>query len=97
MYDLWVSHNFNQTKKIWKNYKCSRQYWFKWELFYKKTSRATNSNEFVNINFTCAPVLPELTEGALPNNDREIIASWITASSYKIGDEISFDFDKSEK
>ena len=96
MYDLRVSHNFGINEEDMKiinsldNIDLSESY------FIKKL-QITNSNEFVNIESLPEKlVLPKLTEGTLPNNDREIALVESLQSSYKIGDEISFILDKSE-
>ena len=96
MYDLRVSHNFGINEEDMKiinfmdNIDLSESY------FIKKL-QITNSNEFVNIESLPEKlVLPKLTEGALPNNDREIALVESLQGSYKIGDEISFISDKSE-
>ena len=96
MYDLRVSHNFGINEEDMKimnsldNVDLSESY------FIKKL-QITNSNEFVNIESLPEKlVLPKLTEGALPNDDREIALVESLQGSYKIGDEISFTSDKSE-
>ena len=96
MYDLRVSHNFGINEEDMKiintldNVDLSESY------FIKKL-QITNSNEFVNIESLPEKlVLPKLTEGTLPNNDREIALVESLQGSYKIGDEISFISDKSE-
>lgn len=96
MYDLRVSHNFGINEEDMKiinsldNVDLSESY------FIKKLQIA-NSNEFVNIESLPEKlVLPKLTEGALPNDDREIALVESLQGSYKIGDEISFTSDKSE-
>ena len=96
MYDLRVSHNFGINEEDMKiinsldNVDLSESY------FIKKLQIA-NSNEFVNIESLPEKlVLPKLTEGALPNDDREIALVESLQGSYKIGDEISFISDKSE-
>ena len=96
IYDLRVSHNFGINEEDMKiinsldNVDLSESY------FIKKL-QITNSNEFVNIeSLTEKLVLPKLTEGALPNDDREIALVESLQGSYKIGDEISFISDKSE-
>ena len=96
MYDLRVSHNFGINEEDMKiinsldNVDLSESY------FIKKL-QITNSNEFVNIESLPEKlVLPKLTEGALPNDDREIALVESLQGSYKIGDEISFISDKSE-
>ncbi len=67
------------------------------ESYFIKKLQITNSNEFVNIESLPEKlVLPKLTEGALPNDDREIALVESLQGSYKIGDEISFISDKSE-
>ena len=96
LYDLRVSHNFGINEEDMKiinsldNVDLSESY------FIKKLQIA-NSNEFVNIESLPEKlVLPKLTEGALPNDDREIALVESLQGSYKIGDEISFTSDKSE-
>ena len=96
MYDLRVSHNFGINEEDMKiintldNVDLSESY------FIKKL-QITNSNEFVNIESLPEKlVLPKLTEGTLPNNDREIALVESLQGSYKTGDEISFISDKSE-
>ena len=96
MYDLRVSHNFGINEEDMKiinsldNVDLSESY------FIKKLQIA-NSNEFVNIESLPEKlVLPKLTEGALPNDDREIALVESLQGGYKIGDEISFISDKSE-
>ena len=96
MYDLRVSHNFGINEEDMKiinsldNVDLSESY------FIKKLQIA-NSNEFVNIESLPEKlVLPKLTEGTLPNNDREISLVESLQGIYKIGDEISFISDKSE-
>lgn len=96
MYDLRVSHNFGINEEDMKiintldNVDLSEGY------FIKKL-QITNNNEFVNIESLPEKlVLPKVTEGSLPNNDREIALVESLQGSYKIGDEISFISDKSE-
>lgn len=96
MYDLRVSHNFGINEEDMKiintldNIDLSESYFI-------KKFQITNSNEFVNIESLPEKlVLPKLTEGTFPNNDREMALVESLQSSYKIGDEISFILDKSE-
>lgn len=96
MYDLRVSHNFGINEEDMKIINALDNVDLSESYFIKKL-QITNSNEFVNIESLPEKlVLPELTEGALPNNDREIALVESLQSSYKIGDEISFISDKSE-
>lgn len=96
MYDLRVSHNFGINEEDMKIINALDNIDLSESYFIKKL-QITNSNEFVNIESLPEKlVLPELTEGALPNNDREIALVESLQSSYKIGDEISFISDKSE-
>ena len=96
MYDLRVSHNFGINEEDMKIINALDNIDLSESYFIKKL-QITNSNEFVNIeSLPKKLVLPELTEGALPNNDREIALVESLQSSYKIGDEISFISDKSE-
>ena len=96
MYDLRVSHNFGMNEEDMKIVNSMDNIDLSESYFIKKL-QITNSNEFVNIeSLPKKLVLPELTEGALPNNDREIALVESLQSSYKIGDEISFISDKSE-
>lgn len=96
MYDLRVSHNFGINEEDMKIINSMDNIDLSESYFIKKL-QITNSNEFVNIESLPEKlVLPELTEGALPNNDREIALVESLQSSYKIGDEISFISDKSE-
>lgn len=96
MYDLRVSHNFGINEEDMKIINSMDNIDLSESYFIKKL-QITNSNEFVNIeSLPKKLVLPELTEGALPNNDREIALVESLQSSYKIGDEISFISDKSE-
>ena len=96
MYDLRVGHNFGINEEDMKiintldNIDLSESYFI-------KKFQITNSNEFVNIESLPEKlVLPKLTEGTFPNNDREMALVESLQSSYKIGDEISFILDKSE-
>ena len=96
IYDLRVSHNFGINEEDMKiintldNIDLSESYFI-------KKFQITNSNEFVNIESLPEKlVLPKLTEGTFPNNDREMALVESLQSSYKIGDEISFILDKSE-
>ena len=96
MYDLRVSHNFGINEEDMKIINALDNIDLSESYFIKKL-QITNSNEFVNIESLPEKlVLPKLTEGALPNNDREIALVESLQSSYKIGDEISFISDKSE-
>ena len=96
IYDLRVSHNFGINEEDMKIINSMDNIDLSESYFIKKL-QITNSNEFVNIeSLPKKLVLPELTEGALPNNDREIALVESLQSSYKIGDEISFISDKSE-
>ena len=96
MYDLRVSHNFGINEEDMKIINALDNIDLSESYFIKKL-QITNSNEFVNIESLPEKlVLPELTEGALPNNDREIALVESLQGSYKIGDEISFISDKSE-
>lgn len=96
MYDLRVSHNFGINEEDMEIINSMDNIDLSESYFIKKL-QITNSNEFVNIeSLPKKLVLPELTEGALPNNDREIALVESLQSSYKIGDEISFISDKSE-
>ena len=96
MYDLRVSHNFGVNEEDMKIINALDNIDLSESYFIKKL-QITNSNEFVNIESLPEKlVLPELTEGALPNNDREIALVESLQGSYKIGDEISFISDKSE-
>ena len=96
MYDLRVSHNFGINEEDMKIINALDNIDLSESYFIKKL-QITNSNEFVNIESLPEKlVLSELTEGALPNNDREIALVESLQSSYKIGDEISFISDKSE-
>lgn len=96
MYDLRVSHNFGINEEDMKIVNSMDNIDLSESYFIKKL-QITNSNEFVNIESLPEKlVLPELIEGALPNNDREIALVESLQGSYKIGDEISFISDKSE-
>ena len=96
MYDLRVSHNFGINEEDMKIINALDNIDLSESYFIKKL-QITNSNEFVNIESLPEKlVLPELIEGALPNNDREIALVESLQGSYKIGDEISFISDKSE-
>ena len=96
MYDLRVSHNFGINEEDMKIINSMDNIDLSESYFIKKL-QITNSNEFVNIeSLPKKLVSPELTEGALPNNDREIALVESLQSSYKIGDVISFISDKSE-
>ena len=96
MYDLRVSHNFGMNEEDMKIVNSMDNIDLSESYFIKKL-QITNSNEFVNIESLPEKlVLPELTEGALPNNNREIALVESLQGSYKIGDEISFISDKSE-
>ena len=96
MYDLRVSHNFGINEEDMKIINALDNVDLSESYFIKKL-QITNSNEFVNIESLPEKlVLPKLTEGALPNNDREIALVESLQGSYKIGDEISFISDKSE-
>ena len=96
MYDLRVSHNFGINEEDMKIINALDNVDLSESYFIKKLQIA-NSNEFVNIESLPEKlVLPKLTEGALPNDDREIALVESLQGSYKIGDEISFTSDKSE-
>ena len=96
MYDLRVSHNFGINEEDMKIINALDNIDLSESYFIKKL-QITNSNEFVNIESLPEKlVLPKLTEGALPNDDREIALVESLQGSYKIGDEISFTSDKSE-
>ena len=96
MYDLRVSHNFGINEEDMKIVSSMDNIDLSESYFIKKL-QITNSNEFVNIESLPEKlVLPKLTEGALPNDDREIALVESLQGSYKIGDEISFISDKSE-
>lgn len=96
MYDLRVSHNFGINEEDMKIINALDNVDLSESYFIKKL-QITNSNEFVNIESLPEKlVLPKLTEGALPNDDREIALVESLQGSYKIGDEISFTSDKSE-
>ena len=96
MYDLRVSHNFGINEEDMKIINALDNVDLSESYFIKKI-QITNSNEFVNIESLPEKlVLPKLTEGTLPNNDREIALVESLQGSYKIGDEISFISDKSE-
>ena len=96
MYDLRVSHNFGINEEDMKIINALDNVDLSESYFIKKL-QITNSNEFVNIESLPEKlVLPNLTEGTLPNNDREIALVESLQGSYKIGDEISFISDKSE-
>ena len=96
MYDLRVSHSFGINEEDMKIVNSMDNIDLSESYFIKKL-QITNSNEFVNIESLPEKlVLPELTEGALPNNNREIALVESLQGSYKIGDEISFISDKSE-
>ena len=96
MYDLRVSHNFGINEEDMKIINALDNIDLSESYFIKKL-QITNSNEFVNIESLPEKlVLPKLTEGALPNDDREIALVESLQGSYKIGDEISFISDKSE-
>ena len=96
MYDLRVSHNFGINEEDMKIINALDNVDLSESYFIKKL-QITNSNEFVNIESLPEKlVLPKLTEGALPNDDREIALVESLQGSYKIGDEISFTTDKSE-
>ena len=96
MYDLRVSHNFGINEEDMKIINALDNVDLSESYFIKKL-QITNSNEFVNIESLPEKlVLPKLTEGALPNDDREIALVESLQGSYKIGDEISFISDKSE-
>ena len=96
MYDLRVSHSFGINEEDMKiintldNIDLSESY------FIKKL-QVINSNDFVNIeSLPRKLVLPKVTEGTLPTNDKEIALVESLQSRYKVGDEISFVSDKSE-
>ena len=96
MYDLRVSHNFGINEEDMKIINALDNVDLSESYFIKKL-QITNSNEFVNIESLPEKlVLPKLTEGTLPNDDREIALVESLQGSYKIGDEISFISDKSE-
>ena len=96
IYDLRVSHNFGINEEDMKIINALDNVDLSESYFIKKL-QITNSDEFVNIeSLTEKLVLPKLTEGALPNDDREIALVESLQGSYKIGDEISFISDKSE-
>ena len=96
LYDLRVSHNFGINEEDMKIINALDNVDLSESYFIKKL-QITNSNEFVNIESLPEKlVLPKLTEGTLPNNDREIALVESLQGSYKIGDEISFISDKSE-
>ena len=96
MYDLRVNHNFGINEEDMKIINALDNVDLSESYFIKKL-QITNSNEFVNIESLPEKlVLPKLTEGALPNDDREIALVESLQGSYKIGDEISFTSDKSE-
>lgn len=96
MYDLQVSHNFGINEEDMKIINALDNIDLSESYFIKKF-QITNSNEFVNIESLPEKlVLPKLTEGTFPNNDREMALVESLQSSYKIGDEISFILDKSE-
>ena len=96
MYDLRVSHNFGINEEDMKIINALDNIDLSESYFIKKF-QITNSNEFVNIESLPEKlVLPKLTEGTFPNNDREMALVESLQSSYKIGDEISFILDKSE-
>ena len=96
LYDLRVSHNFGINEEDMKIINALDNIDLSESYFIKKL-QITNSDEFVNIESLPEKlVLPKLTEGTLPNNDREIALVESLQSSYKIGDEISFISDKSE-
>ena len=96
MYDLRVSHNFGINEEDMKIINALDNIDLSESYFIKKL-QITNSNEFVNIESLPEKlVLPKLTEGTLPNNDREISLVESLQGIYKIGDEISFISDKSE-
>lgn len=96
MYDLRVSHNFGINEEDMKIVNSMDNIDLSESYFIKKL-QITNSNEFVNIESLPEKlVLPKLTEGTLPNHDREIALVESLQGSYKIGDEISFISDKSE-
>ena len=96
MYDLRVSHNFGINEEDMKIINSLDNVDLSASYFIKKLQIA-NSNEFVNIESLPEKlVLPKLTEGALPNDDREIALVESLQGGYKIGDEISFISDKSE-
>lgn len=96
MYDLRVSHNFGINEEDMKIINALDNVDLSESYFIKKF-QITNSNEFVNIESLPEKlVLPKLTEGTFPNNDREIALVESLQGSYKIGDEISFISDKSE-
>ena len=96
MYDLRVSHNFGMNEEDMKIVNSMDNIDLSESYFIKKL-QITNSNEFVNIESLPEKlVLPKLTEGTLPNNDREIALVESLQGIYKIGDEISFISDKSE-
>ena len=96
MYDLRVSHNFGINEEDMKIINALDNVDLS-ESYFMKKLQITNSNEFVNIESLPEKlVLPKLTEGTLPNNDREIALVESLQGSYKIGDEISFISDKSE-
>ena len=96
MYDLRVSHNFGINEEDMKIINALDNVDLSESYFIKKL-QITNSNEFVSIESLPEKlVLPKLTEGALPNDDREIALVESLQGSYKIGDEISFISDKSE-
>ena len=96
MYDLRVSHNFGINEEDMKIINALDNIDLSESYFIKKL-QITNSDEFVNIESLPEKlVLPKLTEGTLPNNDREISLVESLQGIYKIGDEISFISDKSE-
>ena len=96
LYDLRVSHNFGINEEDMKIINALDNIDLSESYFIKKL-QITNSDEFVNIESLPEKlVLPKLTEGTLPNNDREIALVESLQGIYKIGDEISFISDKSE-
>ena len=96
MYDLRVSHNFGINEEDMKIINALDNIDLSESYFIKKL-QISNSNDFVNIESLPEKlVLPKVTEGTLPNNDREIALVESLQGSYKIGDEISFISDKSE-
>lgn len=96
MYDLRVSHKFGINEEDMKIINALDNIDLSESYFIKKL-QISNSNDFVNIESLPEKlVLPNVTEGSLPNNDGEIALVESLQSSYKIGDEISFISDKSE-
>ena len=96
MYDLRVSHNFGINEEDMKIINALDNIDLSESYFIKKL-QVTNSNDFVNIeSLPRKLVLPKVTEGTLPTNDKEIALVESLQSRYKVGDEISFVSDKSE-